>query len=106
MILRRASDEADALEIDNWVMSCRVFGRQLEFEAMTIAVEAARAAGARTLRARYVPTDRNGVISGLFESLGFCRLPAPEDAAGASRWRLALADYTPRPTFIARRQVA
>lgn len=106
MILRRASDEADALEIDNWVMSCRVFGRQLEFEAMTIAVEAARAAGARTLRARYVPTDRNGVISGLFESLGFCRLPAPEDAAGVSRWRLALADYTPRPTFIARRQVA
>lgn len=106
MILRRASDEADALEIDNWVMSCRVFGRQLEFEAMTIAVEAARAAGARTLRARYVPTDLNGVISGLFESLGFCRLPAPEDAAGASRWRLALADYTPRPTFIARRQVA
>lgn len=106
MILRRASDEADALEIDNWVMSCRVFGRQLEFEAMTIAVEAARATGARALLARYVPTDSNRVISGLFESLGFSRLPAPADAADASRWRLALADYTPRPTFIARRKVA
>lgn len=106
MILRRASDEADALEIDNWVMSCRVFGRQLEFEAMTIAVEAARAAGACALCARYLPTDRNGVISGLFESLGFSRLPAPADAADASRWRLALADYAPRPTFIARRKVA
>lgn len=104
MILLRTS--ADAFEIDNWVMSCRVFGRQLEFEAMTIAVEAALAAGARTIDARFVPTDRNGVTAGLFESLGFARLPAPQDANGASRWRLALADYAPRPTFIARRRVA
>lgn len=106
MILRRAAEEPDALEIDNWVMSCRVFGRQLEFEAMTIAVETARAIGARALLARYVPAARNGVISGLFESLGFDRLPAPADAPDSSRWRLALADYAPRPTFIARRKVA
>ncbi|HXF45905.1 MAG TPA: HAD-IIIC family phosphatase [Burkholderiaceae bacterium] len=106
MILRRTSGEADVFEIDNWVMSCRVFGRQLEFEAMTIAVEAARAAGARAIEARFVPTERNGVISHLFETLGFARLPAPADPPGVSRWRLALADYVPRPTFIARRRVA
>ena len=42
MILRPTPDCEDVLEIENWVMSCRVFGRQLEFAAMNIAVEAAR----------------------------------------------------------------
>jgi len=104
MILRPAPDDAAALEIDNWVMSCRVFGRQLEEEAMNIAVETARARGARVLRARYVPTDRNGVIAGLFESLGFTR--EHQEAGGGGRWSLALADYVPRSTFIARKEVA
>jgi FkbH-like protein len=105
MILRRAADSADAFEIDNWVMSCRVFGRQLEDEAMAIAVEALRGAGARALLATYVPTDRNAVISGLFERLGFERLTVTEPAAGASRWRLQLANHVPRPTFISRRKL-
>ena len=33
------------LTIDNWVMSCRVFGRQLEIEALNIVVEEARRRG-------------------------------------------------------------
>src|SRR5208283_4492175 len=60
MILRPTPDDEDVLEIENWVMSCRVFGRQLEFEAMNIAVEAARARGARALIANYIPTAKNG----------------------------------------------
>jgi hypothetical protein len=55
--------------------------------------------------ATYVPTDRNGVIGGLFERLGFTRLATAEAAAGASRWRLELEHYAPRPTFIARRSI-
>jgi FkbH-like protein len=55
MILRPTPDDEDVLEIENWVMSCRVFGRQLEFEAMNIAVDLARARGARALIANYIP---------------------------------------------------
>src|SRR5229473_6663148 len=62
MILRLTSDDEGVLEIANWVMSCRVFGRQLEFEAMNIAVEAARRRNARAFRADYIPTAQNGVI--------------------------------------------
>ena len=40
MILRPTPDDKDVLEIENWVMSCRVFGRELEYEAMNIAVDA------------------------------------------------------------------
>ena len=37
-------------------MSCRVFGRQLEFETMNIAVEQARHRGSKGFRADYIPT--------------------------------------------------
>ena len=85
-------------------MSCRVFGRQLEFEAMNIVVEAARNRGIQALRANYIPTKKNGVIGSLYESLGFSRLPKPLTADGASRWSLNLAEYHTRPTFIVRRE--
>jgi FkbH-like protein len=101
MILRAASDPG-VLDIDTWVMSCRVFGRQLENEAMNIAVEAARARGARALQAEYIPTERNGVVSGLFKILGFAAAPG-SGPAGASRWVLNLDEYVAAPTFIARR---
>ena len=57
MIMRPTSDREDVLEIENWVMSCRVFGRQLEFEAMNIAVEAARQRGVRAIIADYIATS-------------------------------------------------
>jgi FkbH-like protein len=100
MILRPAGDPG-VLELDTWVMSCRVFGRQLEKEAMSIAVEAARGRGIRILRAEYIPTERNGVVSGLFKGLGFAAVPGT-GPSGASRWILNTAEYIAPPTFIRR----
>jgi FkbH-like protein len=97
MILRPSSDYDDVLEIENWVMSCRVFGRQLEFEAMNIAVEAARQRGARALVADYIATPKNNVISALYPSLGFAAVNGT-----ATRWLLNLADYVMRDNYIAR----
>ena len=71
MILTPADGEPGVLELVNWVMSCRVFGRQLEDEAMNILVEAARERGARALRARFTPTEKNAVVKDLFGRLGF-----------------------------------
>src|SRR6202022_4030504 len=85
MILRPTHDHEDVLEIENWVMSCRVFGRQLEFEAMNIAVEAARQRGAKALIADYIATSKNNVISALYSSLGF----AAANETG-TRWFLNL----------------
>ncbi len=97
MLLRDAG--AGVLDIDTWVMSCRVFGRQLEDEAMNIVVELARARGARALTARYVPTDRNGVVAGLYPGLGFAHAG---DEGPVRHWRLELDGYAPRPTHIRR----
>src|SRR5262249_3892076 len=71
MILCPAADDYEVLEVENWVMSCRVFGRELEFEAMNIAVHAARERGVRAIVADYIPTPKNDVISKLYPSLGF-----------------------------------
>jgi FkbH-like protein len=98
ILLREYRDHV--LELANWVMSCRVFGRQLEHEAMNIAVEAARERGARAIEAAYVPTTKNSVVRDLFGNLGFRRLE--EDAAGVSRWRLEVAEYRPHTTYIRR----
>jgi FkbH-like protein len=100
MILRPAPGDDEALEVENWVMSCRVFGRELEFEAMNIAVEAAKERGARTLVADYIPTPKNDVISKLYPSLGFTEVDSPAPANGTTRWTLDLAGYVTRKTHI------
>jgi FkbH-like protein len=100
MILRPTRADDEVLEIENWVMSCRVFGRELEFEAMNIAVDAARERGVRALVADYIPTAKNDVISKLYPSLGFTEVAQPASAKGTTRWRLHLADYVSRDTHI------
>ena len=100
MILRPAPDDDDALEIENWIMSCRVFGRELEFEAMNVAVEAAKERGVRAFVADYIPTAKNDVISKLYPGLGFTEVDRAAPADGATRWRLDLADYVTRNTHI------
>ncbi len=103
MILCPEGEGLDALEIDTWVMSCRVFGRELEFEVMNIAVEAARERGVRTFRADYVPTSKNSVVKELYGTLGFIQAQEPAPISpGATRWILNLPDYLARPTHIAR----
>jgi FkbH-like protein len=100
MLLVPQSD--GVLEIDTWVMSCRVFGRQLEHEAMNIAVESAQRAGVRELIASYAPTAKNGVVRDLYPKLGFRPATMATGTEGASRWSLTLSDYQPSATHIAR----
>jgi FkbH-like protein len=102
LILRPDPGQADVMEIDTWVMSCRVFGRELEFEAMNIAVETARSRGVRAFRASYIPTKKNGVISDLYPRLGFTRAAAEPSADGGIQWRLDLSEYVGRKTHIER----
>jgi FkbH-like protein len=102
MVLRPDLKQPEIFEIDNWVMSCRVFGRQLEFEAMNIAVEQARRRGGKALRADYIPTPKNGVISELYSSLGFSTLNNRTSKDGGTCWFLDLTKYSTRSTHISR----
>jgi len=102
MILRPTSDDEGVFEIENWVMSCRVFGRQLEFEAMNIAVEAARQRGVKAFIADYIATPKNHVINALYPSLGFAPVNGPATNGSLTRWFLNLEDYVAQNSHIVR----
>jgi len=100
MIMRPAGPQSGVLDIDTWVMSCRVFGRELEFEVMNIAVETARERGANVLRGKYIPTPKNAVVRDLYERLGFVKIHS--NAGETTLWQLAVDSYRPQSTHISR----
>jgi FkbH-like protein len=82
-------------EIDTWLMSCRVLGRQVEHAVLAEIATAARAAGAVELIGRHVPTPRNDLVRDHYEKLGFALIETAAD--GVSTWRLDLTAWTPSP---------
>ena len=75
------------MEIDTWLMSCRVIGRTVEHELLNQLVRRARAAGCEQIRGVYLPTAKNAMVADLFNGLGF-RLMGESD--GATEWRYDL----------------
>jgi FkbH-like protein len=63
--------EASTLEIDLWLMSCRVLGRRMEELMCGTLLEEARARGLSRLVGRYLPTEKNGLVADLYPRLGF-----------------------------------
>jgi len=70
--------DGDCLHIDNWVMSCRVFSRRLEFQTRLLLAQMAGARGCVGLSLDYMPSPKNSLIADLLPQLGF--------APAGSRW--------------------
>lgn len=75
-------------EIDTWLMSCRVLGRQVEETVLQEVILHARTSGANELIGRYIPTSRNKLVEDHYAKLGFTRAETHED--GTTVWRLSL----------------
>ena len=78
------------LEVDTWIMSCRVLGRRVEETILQYMVEQARLKGVTEIIGRYVPTARNGLVRGHFEKLGFVQIEARNEE---TTWRLSVGGY-------------
>jgi len=85
--------ENRTLWIDNWLMSCRVFGRGVEKMLCNWVVARARTAGIERIRGVYLPTAKNGLVREHYSSMGFTRVDAPEQQG--EQWELCIEDYTP-----------
>jgi len=57
--------------VDTWLMSCRVIGREVEAFMFRDLLQSARAVGATTIEARYIPTAKNALVSQLLPGFGF-----------------------------------
>lgn len=78
-----------ALDLDSWLMSCRILGRRVEHTLLTILAEDARNAGARKLLGRYRPTPKNNLVKEHYPSLGFSPCGA-DPQTGETHWILSL----------------
>ena len=70
-VLTPDQDDVRVLCIRNWVMSCRVFSRRLEFVMFEEILNHARKAQANTIRLTYTVSARNGLVADLLPKLGF-----------------------------------
>jgi len=66
----------DSLHICLWVMSCRVFKRDLELAIFDSLVDICSKKGLGNLVGYYYQTEKNGYVSGLFDDLGFNKTAA------------------------------
>ncbi|TLU70801.1 HAD-IIIC family phosphatase [Lichenicoccus roseus] len=77
--------------VENWLMSCRVLGRNVEQATLAVIVAQAKASGAQVLAGDYIPSGRNAMVSTLYGRLGFTvGTPA---ADGGHRAMLDLRDF-------------
>jgi FkbH-like protein len=66
-----AFKEGDALRIDSWLMSCRIFSRSAEQFILRGLIDIAAGMGATRLVGEYQPTAKNDVVADLYPRLGF-----------------------------------
>jgi FkbH-like protein len=86
------------IEIDEYLMSCRVLQRGVENFAMNNIFAYAARRGAKRVVGHYIPTTKNDMVKDFFKSFGFERIP--QYGAGASQWALAVEAYQPREVFM------
>jgi FkbH-like protein len=91
----------NAVELDLWLMSCRVLNREMELAMFDALIEQCQARGIRKIVGVYIPTKKNRMVAGHYSSLGFS--PMGENSDGRERWFYDVpATYSPRARHIRR----
>ena len=90
--------QQDILEIDTWLMSCRVLKRGVERFLLNYLCEAAMARKLKSMRGEYIPTAKNDLVRNHYAELGFHNVEMKPD--GYTVWALPLADHKPLSNFI------
>jgi FkbH-like protein len=90
ILCRRTGSDWD---IDTWLMSCRVLGRKVEQAVLQELVQQAKARGLRRLVGTYLPTEKNKLVEGHYEKLGFTKVH--DLAEGGTVWSLDVASAVP-----------
>lgn len=79
---------SQALDIDTFLLSCRVIGRGVETAMLAHLCDTAEQRRLPALTGQLIPTAKNLPVRDLFERHGFAKVE--EDATAASVWRLEL----------------
>lgn len=83
------ADNVDA-EVDTFLMSCRIIGRNIEYKIFDYLAAYLIGKGIKRLFAKYIKTQKNGQVEGFYEKMGF-NLDGEEEKTKA--YSLELVNY-------------
>jgi FkbH-like protein len=85
--------EGPVMDIDSWLMSCRVIGRTVEAELLSQVSAAAARMRCSSIRGTFIPTAKNQMVKDIFGQFGFeLRNSGPD---GTTIWSYDLAAKGP-----------
>ena len=97
VVLCRIHDQC--LEIDTWLMSCRVLKRGVENCLLNHLCKLALERGLTVIKGEFIPTAKNALVRDHYATLGFTPIISEND--GHTTWELPVnRDWNPRPHFI------
>lgn len=73
-IVKPSADEGKHVQIDTFLMSCRVIGRNIETAVMVEIINFLKAKGFTRVTANYFPTAKNNLVVEFYERCGFTLL--------------------------------
>ena len=82
--------EENQWNIDTWLMSCRVLGREVEQAALQDIITNATDNGVTKLIGTYIPTERNVIVKNHFKKLGFKKISNNDEK---EVWELNIVNY-------------
>jgi FkbH-like protein len=74
----------DILNMELWLMSCRVLKREMEFAMLDILIEEAKKNNIKTIKGYYYPTPKNAMVKEFYGVLGFTKI---SEENGSSIWK-------------------
>ena len=93
-----AVQNGPVLDIDTWLMSCRVIGRTVEAEMLQFLCAQAQSRNCTAIQGTYIPTAKNAMAKEIFAKFGF---ELVDNDNGTTRWRYDLCAKGPvRNEFI------
>lgn len=103
VLIGRVVDET--VNLDLWLMSCRVLNREMELAMFDALVEQCRARGVSKIVGLYIPSKKNSMVAGHYANLGFTRVE--EISEGREFWHYDLPqNYSTKTRFIRRTEDA
>ncbi|MGA8491167.1 MAG: HAD-IIIC family phosphatase, partial [Terriglobales bacterium] len=89
----------ETVQLDLWLMSCRVLKRDMEFAMFDALVEQCQARGIRKIVGIYIPSKKNSMVATHYANLGFTSVSAASE--GRELWSYEVpSSYSPRTRYI------
>ena len=79
------------VEIDLWIMSCRVLKRNMEFAMMDEFMKICKERGVKRVIGNYYKTQKNSMVKNFYSLFGFIK--TEEDSDGNSKWEICTSKY-------------